>query len=145
MTTPHLFPRIWSILPYWTLLSPVFGITLHGLLTPSLPVARSPSSWVPAWMKIVDKTRDIYGTILFNTYGMLIQSPSIDPHNKYRRLQGSCLKPIPYRTTHTWISDHEKKTLKNTSWRIIDCKYVLQWMPCVMHNYKHELGEEALW
>ena len=54
-------------------------------------------------------------------------------------------QPIPYRTTHTWRSDPEKKILKNTSWRLIDCKYILQWMPCAMHDYKYELDEEALW
>ena len=59
MTTPHLSPRIWSMLPYWTLLSLVFGIKLHGLHAPSLTGAWSPWSWVPAGMKIADKTRDI--------------------------------------------------------------------------------------
>lgn len=54
-------------------------------------------------------------------------------------------QPIPYQTTHVWRSDREKKTLKNTYWRLIDCKYVLQWMPCAMHDYKYELDEEALW
>ena len=144
MTTPHVSPRIWSMLPYWTLLSPVFGITLHGLLAPSLTGARSPWSWVPAGMKIADKTRDIYGTILFHTYGMLIQSPSIDPHNKYRGLQGLCLNPYL-----TELLTHGDQIAGRKHWRThleIDwLQYVLQWMPCAMHDYKYELDERALW
>jgi hypothetical protein len=76
-------------------------------------------------MNNANETRDIYGTILFNTYETLIQRPSIDPHKEYIGLQGSFLNPylagllthgdqITQRTHHRM--HHEGRLIDNMSY-----------------------------
>ena len=96
-------------------------------------------------MKIADKTSDIYETIFFHTYRTLFPSPWSPLPQEILRVAWLMSQPTPYQITHAWRSYREKKTLKNTSWRLIDCKYVLQRMPCAMHDYKYELDKEVLW
>ena len=75
---------------------------------------------------------------------MLIQSPSIDPSNKYIGLHGPCLNPYL-----TELLTHGDQIARRKHWRThlgIDwLQYVLQWMSCAMHDYKYELDERALW
>ena len=57
----------------------------------------------------------LHETILFHTYNMLCQRlPLIPSPNTWDCMAHA--SPIHYRTTHTWRLDHEKKSLKNTSW-----------------------------
>jgi hypothetical protein len=115
MTTPHLSSRIWSMLPYRTLLSSVFGITLHDLLTPSLIDARSPWFWVAAGMNIADKTRDILQNNFISHIWDIMSKPFHWSPQQIPRVARLMPQPIPYRATHTWWSDRDKKILKNTS------------------------------
>ena len=67
-----------------------------------------------------------------------------DPFTEYLGLQGSCL--TPYLTD---LLTHRDHITRRKHWRThleIDwLQYVLQWMPCAMHDYKYELVERALW
>ena len=74
----------------------------------------------------------------------VISKSSIETLNKYLRLQGLCLNPyLTKLLTHGDQIAGRKHQI--THLEINRLHYVLQWMPCVMHDYKYEWDGWALW
>ena len=97
----------WDVL-IKTLLSLVFGITLHGPLAPSLTGAQSPWSWVPARMKIEDKKRDTSQNNFISHIRDIMSKAPVDSLHQIPWVARLMPHPIPYQTTHTWRSYHER-------------------------------------